>query len=259
MRHILMPLLAMAACVAGFTFAVSEWVEPVTNVRLDVMERTLVQGKKPLTLRGEQWFRDEQRFFRIKPLRGDYFSFMMLETDKDGQWQKRVDASRASYTAGVWHLQKVYVSQPDAKHGLTVKELGQMEVASSVGPGTATPPKPRDMQLVALYDFARSLKDAGLDAHDYEYQLHKKLSGPLACLIMVVLAYSLCGHMGSRISAGSKGMLAALALGLAFYVFGTSVSVLADGGKLPVAYAAWWPDILFLGIAGYVLLGKEGY
>ncbi len=259
LRYMLTPLLAVAACVGFFTFSMSEWVEPVSNVRLDVMERTLVQGKKPVALHGEQWFKDGRRFFRIKPLQDKYFTLMMLETDGLGQWVQRVDASKAYYADGVWHLQKVYMSRPDAKQGLVVQKLASWQLPSDIGPSTTAPPKPRDMHIMALYHFTQSLKEAGLDASDYEYRLHKKVAGPLACLMMVVLAYSLCGNMGSRIAANSKGLLAALVLGLAFYVFDTSVTVLSDGGRLPVAYAAWWPDILFTGIAGYLLLSKEGY
>ncbi|MCF6208688.1 MAG: LptF/LptG family permease, partial [Ghiorsea sp.] len=212
MRYILTPLLAVAACVGFFTFAMSEWVEPSTNIRLDEMERTLVEGKKPVQLHGEQWLKDGQRFFRIQPLQGKYFSFMMLETDEQGQWQGRTDASKAYYAQGAWHLEKVFVSRPDASKGMKMQTLENLSIQTIISPATAEPPKPRDMQLLELYRFTESLADAGLDASDYEYQLHKKVAAPLACLIMVILAYSLCGNMGSRIAANSKGLLAALTL-----------------------------------------------
>jgi lipopolysaccharide export LptBFGC system permease protein LptF len=37
------------------------------------------------------------------------------------------------------------------------------------------------------------------------------------------------------------------------------MNVMSNGGYLPVVYAAWWPDVMFLGIAGYLLLLREGY
>ena len=259
LRFILTPLLVLASCVGFFTFALGEWVEPVTNVRLDTMEKTLVQGKKPVRADGEQWFRDEGRFFRIQPLQGKYFKLMMLKTDQQGQWQGRTDASKAYYENGVWYLEKVYVSQPDEKLGIRVQSMPKLTLQSNIGPKTVAAPRARDMQWLTLYRFTQALSDAGLDAKQYQYQLHKRIAGPLACLIMVMLAYSLCGNMGSRISANSKGLLAALTLGLLFYIFNTSMNVMSNGGYLPAAYAAWWPDVMFLGIAGYLLLLKEGY
>ncbi len=259
LRFILTPLLALATCVGLFTFALAEWVEPVTNVRLDMMERTLVQGKKPVRVQGEQWFRDEGRFFQLQPLQGKYFKLMMLETDAQGQWQGRTDASKAYYEQGIWFLEKVYVSQPDNNQGIRIQSLPNLELRSNIGPATVAAPKARDMQWLELYHFTQSLSEAGLDAKEYEYQLHKRIAGPLACLIMVMLAYSLCGNMGSRVAANSKGLLAALTLGLLFYIFNTSMSVMTNGGYLPVVFAAWWPDIMFLGIAGYLLLVREGY
>lgn len=259
LRFILTPLLALACCVALFTFALGEWVEPVSNVRLDTMEKTLVQGKKPVSADSEQWFRDEGRFFRIQPLQGKYFKLMMLEIDKNGQWQGRTDASKAYYEQGVWFLEKVYVSKPDDKQRIRTQTLPRLTLQTHIGPTTVAAPKARDMKWLALYQFSQSLADAGLDAKAYEYQLHKRIAGPLACLIMVILAYSLCGNMGSRISANSKGLMAALTLGLLYYIFNTSMSVMTNGGYLPVVYAVWWPDVMFLGIAGYLLLAREGY
>jgi len=255
MPVLLKPLLAAAACSALFTFAMSEWVEPITNERLAYIERVHIQKKSPMQY-GTQWLRDEQQMFRLKPLRDGYFSMMILKVDEQGTWLERTDAKKAYYKQGVWHLEQVSVNTPKAM-GIQIKTLKQLDIVSSVGPETVAAPSPRDMQWLELYDFTHVLMHAGLDADEYVFQLHKKLAAPLACLIMVILAYSLCGNMGSRIAANSKGLLFAVVLGLLFYIFSTVIVVL--GSQLPVIYAAWWPNIMFLGIAGYLLLHKEGY
>jgi len=258
MPVLLQPLLAAAACAGFFTFAMGEWVEPMTNKRLAYIEQTYIQGQEPAQ-HGVQWLRDGQNFIRLTPLKENYFALMMLKKDNKGDWLERTDASKAYYQQGSWYLEKVFVSKPDANKSLQIEALPNLILPIHVGPETVDSPKPRDMRWLELYTFAKSLADAGLDADDYKFELHKKLAAPLACLIMAILAYSLCGNMGSRIAASSKGMLIAVTLGLVFYVFGSTVSILVDGGELPIIYAVWWPNIMFAGIAGYLLLSKEGY
>ncbi len=65
--------------------------------------------------------------------------------------------------------------------------------------------------------------------------------------------------MGSRVAANSKGLMIAITLALAFYIFGVMLGMLVDGGRLPAIYAAWLPSLVFLGFSGYRLLLKEGY
>ena len=165
---------------------------------------------------------------------------------------------KARYNEGQWNLEQVYISRPDEEKGILIEEVVSYNLQTNLTPQTASPPNSRDMQWLELYGFAKALAEAGLDAQDYEYQLQRKIAGPLGCILMVILAYSLCGHMGSRIGANSKGLLIAITLSLVFYIFGTMVITLIGLG-LPVIYAAWWPNILFAGLAGYLLLSKEGY
>ena len=258
MRVLLKPLLAAAICAGIFTFAMGEWIEPMTNERRAYMERVYVEGKQP-QLHGVQWLRDGGQMMRLMPLKEDLFALMLLETDNKGAWLKRVDSARAYYANGVWHLSNAFVSTPDQGKGIHIEELQEMQLATHISPKTVAPPSPRDMRWLELYGFTQILKSAGLASDDYVFQLHRKIAAPLACLVMVILAYSLCGNMGSRIAANSKGLLIAITIGLAFYVLSSTVVVLVTGGQLPVIYAAWWPNILFAGLAGYLLMKKEGY
>lgn len=258
MPVLLKPLLAAAACAGFFAFAMGEWVEPMTNERLAYMERVHIEGRAPLQ-QGEQWLRDEEQLVRMRPLTDNFFALMILKVNAQGEWLERVDANKAHYENGVWHLKNVFISQPKDGTGMSIKEVESMVIPTSLSPKTVVAPAPRDMQWLELYDFTTALVDAGLDAEAYQLQMHHKIASPLSCLIMAILAYSLCGNMGSRISANSKGLLVAISLGLVFYIFSAMIKVLVDGGNLPVIYAAWWPNILFLGLAGYALLDKEGY
>jgi len=258
MPKLLSPLLLAAACAGFFTFAMGEWVEPISHKRLSYINDVHIHQEKPKQ-HGVQWLRDTSSFLRLTPLTDGYFSLMMLKTSPNGLWLQRIDASKGTYQNNAWHLEQVYISQPDPNTGLQITHHPTFTLSSQLSPQTVSSPSPKDMQWFELRQFTNHLADAGLEYQAYLYQLHHKLATPIACLIMVILAYALCSNMGSRIAANSKGLIVAIVLGVGFYIFTTTISMLTDGGQLPAIYAAWFPDLLFLGIAGFLILGKEGH
>ncbi|MDQ6989298.1 MAG: LptF/LptG family permease [Mariprofundaceae bacterium] len=259
MPIMLKPLLLAATCLALLTFAFGEWVEPTTNPRLSYIERVHI-SQKQAPVQGEQWLRDEQMFLHLSPLTHDYFALTILKVNANSQWLQRIDAAKAHYEAGAWHLEHAYISLPaNQQTALHTREQSNMRIVTSLNPATVATPDPRNMQWLELYDFAQDLADAGLESQSYVYQFNRKMAVPIACLIMVLLAYSLCENMGSRIAANSKGLMVAIVLGIAFYIFGMLLGMMVDHERLPAMYAAWLPSIFFLGLSGYLLLKKEGY
>lgn len=256
-NKVLVPLLAAAGMVAVFTFAVSNWIAPQTNQRLDKIERVNIHHLADTT-QGIQWLRDGQRFFRLQPLGSHIFQFIMLKTDAQGHWLERVQADRAYYQDHAWHLHNVYISLP-AGDNLGLKRLAEMNIPSSVGPGTADPPQPQHMGFIELMHYARNLERAGLASAGFRFTLQRKLAVPVSCLIMVVLAVALCMHMGGRLGTASWGIMLALILGLGSYVMGTATKLLTFGYYLPADFSAWLPNLLTLGFAGFLLLHREGY
>ncbi len=76
---------------------------------------------------------------------------------------------------------------------------------------------------------------------------------------MVILAAALCLNTGSRSGKASWGMILAISMGLVFYVLSNAGYLLASGGRLPAAYAAWLPSLAFGGMAVFLLLKREGH
>ena len=258
MNKLLTPLLAVATLACLFSFTIGEWITPITNQRLDFIEQVHIQ-KKQDTRHGVQWLKDEQKFFRLTPLSNDTFALTMLETDQHGAWKQRIDAAHASYAQGQWQLKDVHISTPSADNGMALEAVPRMAITSAIGPETAEPPKPRHMHVNELYRYINNLKHAGLSSSSYTYALHRKFSAPLACLLMVVLAAALCLHTGSRSGNASWGIVAAISLGLVFYVVGNAGHLLAGSERIPAAYAAWLPSLAFGGLAVYLLLKREGH
>ncbi|MDQ7004932.1 MAG: LptF/LptG family permease [Ghiorsea sp.] len=254
---LIQPLLLAGAVFGFLMFAVGEWIEPAVNKRLAYIERVHI-GQKATLEQGVQWLHDKNTFLRLRPLTPSFFTVLMVKRDADGLWQERIEARKGWYEAGKWVLQDVYVSQPNPQ-GVATQHLESLSVVSSLSPKTVAAPDPRNMQWLELYHFEKTLADAGLDSKGYLFQLQRKLAAPLGCLIMILLAYSLCSSMGERMGSNAKGLVLAIVVGLLFYVVSSVVKVYVTGDDIPVIYGAWFPNILFLGISGYLLLKKEGY
>jgi len=255
---LLMPLLAVAFLASSFTFIVGEWVTPITNKRLDVIENVHIKQQKGAS-QGVQWLKDGQRFFRLTPLAENKFAVIVLETGSRGEWLKRIDAASATYANHKWNLSDVVVASPSPDQGMVHEKLESMVVHSEIGPETADLPKPRHMHFGELYRYIADLEHAGLSTSSYTYALHRKIAAPLACLLMVILATALCLHTGNRNSRMSWGIVSALSLGLLFYVIGNAGNLLAGSERIPPAYAAWLPSLVFGGISMFMLLKREGH
>jgi len=255
---LLKPLLAAGAVVGLLMFVIGEWVEPLVNKRLGYIERVHIKKEKPLE-HGVQWLKEGNTFLRLTPLTQPFFSVLMITKGDDGLWQEYLDAGRGRFEQGQWHLENVYVSKPNQNKGFATHFVENTSVPLNLSPKTAASPDPRDMTWAELRQFEKDLAEAGLESHTYMFQLQRKLAVPLSCLIMVMLAYSLCSSMGERVNANSKGLVISITVGLAFYVLGSAMNVYITGQELPVIYGVWFPNILFLGLAVYLLLKKEGY
>ena len=257
-NKLLMPLLAVALLASMLSFIIGEWVTPITNKRLDVIENIHIKQQKSSS-QGVQWLKDGQRFFRLTPLQENTFAMVVLETDSEGGWLKRIDAASATYYNGQWLLSDIHMTRPSEEHGMLHEKMKEFRIDSEIGPQTAELPKPRHMQFDQLYRYIADLQHAGLNSSAYTYALHRKFAAPMACLLMVILAAALCLHTGSRNSKVSWGVILAISLGLLFYVFGNASYLLASGQQIAPAYAAWLPSLAFGGLSIFLLLKKEGH
>lgn len=253
-----MPLLAVAAIAALFSFTIGEWITPVTNQRLDHIEQVYIQ-KKDDVHHGVQWLKDGRHFFRLTALAPHTFALLMLEVDEKGTWVRRIDAAKAIYADGNWQLQQVQISQPSDSKGTTISRQKQMMLPSTVGPKTATPPEPRHMNARQLHHYIKVLEHAGLSSNAYIYSLHRKFSAPIACLFMIILASALCARTENRSKHASIGIMSAISIGLLYYILGNAGYLLSSGEQIPAAYAAWLPTMTFGGLALFLLLQREGY
>ncbi|MDQ6964853.1 MAG: LptF/LptG family permease, partial [Mariprofundales bacterium] len=89
---VMSPMVAVALLAVAVMVLLSEWVTPITNVRLNYIERVYVHGQSPVTRSKLSWYHDGNRFFRVEPLSADDVALLVIESDDQGQWVRRIDA-----------------------------------------------------------------------------------------------------------------------------------------------------------------------
>jgi len=255
---IIAPLLMIATLAAMLSFVIGEWIAPITNQRLDTIEQVNIRHQ-PGSKQGVQWLRDGHRFFRLKPLADNQFALTMIETDAHGHWLRRIDSPRASYHPPAWQMHDLKISSPTVQGGMTFETRKQLTLPSAVSPETTALPSPRHMDFLQLHRYIGDLEHAGLSAGAYRYALQRKFSAPLACLVMIFLAAALCIGVGDRNRNISVSLALSISLGLLFYIIGNTGHLLAGSERLPAAFAAWLPTLVFSGLATFLLLRNEGY
>ena len=253
-----LPMVAVALVAIVIMVVLTEWVTPATNVRLNYIERVHVHGQAPLTTRKLHWYREGNRFFRVEPLTGDRVALLVVESDDQGRWRRRIDARQARYRNGFWEMERVVISQPDRDRGVVVTRMDHLRLPAGSGAATIRQPWPNEMNGWQLMRFAARLHALGLDDSGYRYALQRKLAQPVSVLIMVLVALAFCLQQGGgRRASGYKGLALGLLFGLLLYISGNAVAMLTGGGRLPVAFAAWLPNLVFGGLALFVLLHRQ--
>ncbi len=108
------------------------------------------------------------------------------------------------------------------------------------------------MTVAQLRTFIRDLSASGLNAVPWAVELQRKIAFPFVTLVMTLLAVPF------GVSAGRRGTLYGIGLGivlaLSYWIVSSAFVAIGHSGLLTPFLAGWAPNILTLGLAGYLLL-----
>lgn len=266
----LIPILGIAAVLAGSLFLLDQWYLPTANKRVETL-RNAIKGKPPQTyLRPSKWIFGEntpgdhdanRRVYYYEfydPERNEFGGFSSFELDSHTfQIAQRLYASRARWEE---HLQKWVFEKGWQRsfNGDTVKDFKQFEVSTFAD--VTEPPnyfrkevrQYSEMNYEELRNYIRDLQQSGFDVVRLRVQLQKKVAFPLITLVMAVLA------LPFALSAGRRGALTGIAVALlitvGYYVTAGLFEAMGNVSQLPPLVAAWMPDIIFGLAGGYMIL-----
>ena len=257
------PVLVMAALVSVGLFFADQFYLPHTNKRQEALHNQ-IKGKPPQTyLRPDrkwifgqnndiyyyQFFdADRNQFGNITIFQLDPVSFTIT---------RRIHAERAHWADSM----NRWVYENGWERSLRVSAMGGYRLFDvSTFPELAETPayfkkevkQYTEMNYEELHRYIRDMQQSGFDVVRLRVQLHKKLSYPVITLVMAVLAIPF------SLSSGKKGAITGVAIAVGIAVFYTVVSrlfeAMGDLSQLPPALAAWFPDLIFSLVGGYLIL-----
>ncbi|MEM7222910.1 MAG: LPS export ABC transporter permease LptG [Pseudomonadota bacterium] len=248
-----------ALLVAVVQFAVSDGLTPLAQRAMERWDESaeLARGADPLDGDGV-WLHEHGTVAHIQAVRGGgtrLYGLTLYLRDGDGNLTERLQALTANYQEGSWQLAGVT---------RTIGQIGrppQVEtVPDQTWPIALTPAQLDDLStqasglgLVQLYDFAGRRGLGVHPRHYYETWLNKRIAGPFAAFLMILLAAPMARNL-SR-TGGVVGTFAlAVGFGMAYLITDGIVFTLGETGAFPPILAAWVPIGLFGCLGGALLL-----
>ena len=108
------------------------------------------------------------------------------------------------------------------------------------------------MTLSQLREHIRRLAAGGLSTADQEVKLHTKIAFPVVTLVMTLLGIPFGLTTGRR--GAMYGIGLAIVLAFSYWLLAFFFVAAGSAGLLPAGLAAWATNILFLAVAGFLVL-----
>jgi LPS export ABC transporter permease LptF/LPS export ABC transporter permease LptG len=257
------PVLVMAALVSVGLFFADQFYLPHTNKRQEALHNQ-IKGKPPQT-----YLRPDRRW--IFGQNNDIYYYQFFDSDRNQFGNvtifqldpasftiaRRIHAERAHWADSM----NRWVYENGWERSLHVSAMAGYRVFDvSTFPELSETPnyfkkevkQYTEMNYEELHRYIRDLQQGGFDVVRLRVQLQKKLSYPLITLVMAVLAVPF------SLSSGKNGAVTGVAVAVGIAVFYTVVSrlfeAMGDLSQLPPALAAWFPDLIFSLVGGYLIL-----
>lgn len=277
MRRVTAPILVITAVIGGLSFVVQDRIAPVTNRHAEEI-RTQVRHSAPRTYGvpadGSWRFGDNgETLYHYRAhdsVSGTYeaLSIFSLERSRGSQHgdpppPPRIDeiryTDRAVAIDGEWELnggwhRDLALTEPtihDAPYRLSL-DLPHDLREEQLWLGRGSDSQPDQVSVAQIRKRTEELRNGGYNTTRFEVAFQRRLSQPLAPLVMVLLGLPFGFRVGRRGSLYGIGV--ALILVLVYWSTFAVFNALGLQGLLPPYVAAWTPNVLFGLLGSYLLL-----
>lgn len=161
--------------------------------------------------------------------------------NKQGDFERRLDAQEARLEPGLWRLENVFSLTPNQaithyRELLLPTTLTPAQIQASFNP-------PGTLNVWELRDFIKTLERSGFPTSRHAMAYQQLLALPVLCLAMMLLAVPFGLRYARNRSVGMV-LLAGIGMGFGFYLFGNVMAAYGLSGRLDVRLAAWLPAVM---------------
>jgi lipopolysaccharide export system permease protein len=256
---LLRPMLMMGILGTIALFIASETIVPLTMSRANLIWlREVRRDPAFLTREKNIWIKEPGSICHIhfyNPEKQTIFGLICSQFDENFNLIRRIDASRAVFRSGRWHLEdgQEQVFGPDGQGPAVTYFAAKVEnVDFAPDSLQQVVKKSEEMGFIELARYVAMVDAEGYDATPYRVDLHAKLSFPLVCIIMILVGSATAFKRKVR---DGLAVNIAYGIGIAFcyWVLHSFCLSLGYGGMLPAVVAAWMSNFIFISLSGYIL------
>jgi LPS export ABC transporter permease LptG/LPS export ABC transporter permease LptF len=260
--RVAIPVFIIVSAFCGCLFLIQDYVLPYANIRQDRLWN-YIKGKPPQTSMYVQrkWILGEAgRIYNYEYFNANQDSFIDLniyDVDMEkARILRRIHAERAHIEPdGAWVLDNGWVREYDSQQSL-FEHIGTEtfhfpEKAGYFKREMLQPKESSKLTYLELTNYINYLMNSGYNAIELQVELNKKISFPLSCLVMALLAVPFSFSVGKK--GAFFGIGISIAIAISYWGIAGAFEAMGIYGLLIPMLAAWAPNILF-GAAGLVLL-----
>jgi lipopolysaccharide export system permease protein len=253
--RIVLSVLKTGLLVLVIVAIIGEYLAPKAEQQAQRMKNAALSGQISLKTRYGFWSRDGNTFINIRQILPDsqLADISIYEYSEDARLRRAIHADRASYQSGGWVMQDV--KQSDfTEIGISVTRKNHQDWHANLEPSAldVLTVKPHMLAAWDLWRYIDYLQKNGQASINYEVAFWGKLTTPLVTMVMLFLSIPFVFGSLRSVGVGQRIFIGAM-LGIAFYLLNRVFSYMAVVYSLPGLFSAFFPLMLFLALAIWML------
>ncbi len=257
--RIILPVLFIGFIISVANFIFNEYIVPITNKRVDYVERVKIEKKKVRLVFNEDqiWFRGSNGYIynidQVYPERKTMSGVVIYKMSKDFDIEERIDAPELVFKDGVWVLSSPKIRRfrdGILNQVLDLHSLTLTEVTDSPDDFFHIKRHPDTMGYGELRAYVAKLQAKGYKSTRYEVEKESRLAVPWISFIMILIATS---YIPGDPRSGGQNIGICLIIAFGYWVILATSLSMGRGGALHPLVAAWSANIVFGGIGVYRL------
>jgi LPS export ABC transporter permease LptG/LPS export ABC transporter permease LptF len=255
-------LVLLSLVFSSVLFLLEQKVLARANRRAEMLDSE-IRGRPPRTFSAvnRRWVLGREgaiyHYAYFDSYRREISGLTIYEPDPD-TWRLRTQTfvRRVTFTGGAWRADSGwrhdFTRDPPASATLTPRPLPGLEPPDYFA---TEQPLAEMMTVTQLRAFIGDLSASGLNAVPWAVELQRKLAFPFVTLVMTLLAVPFAVSTGRRGTLYGVGL--AIVLALSYWIVSSAFLAIGRSGVLTPFLAGWAPNIIALGVAGYLLLNTR--